>query len=301
VFKESLCGRYLHDAFNSDAASDEQIRVVPAVDPCSLGGDRAANYSSYRARVNVEAPARSRHLPLDGCFNFRDIGGYRATNGRSVRWRRFFRSGGPLDLSASDLATIHGIGVETIVDLRTEEEVSSRGAFTEAAPDATVIYLPMTDLLPPEDQLARWNDPVFVADEYTRMLSEASPVIAEAIAVLTDPSAYPVLVHCSAGKDRTGILIAIVLGLLGVSRQDIVYDYALSRLGMQRLVAWLRVNAPDQRETVERLTPAILASAPTTMENFVDRLIGTYGSFDDYASALGVRSAPNYLKAQLLA
>lgn len=240
-------------------------------------------------------------MHLHGCFNFRDIGGYRVERGGSVRWGRLYRSGGPLGLSASDVDALGALEIATVLDLRTPEEVATRAGFLDVLPDATVVRLPMTDLLPPEDQLARWSDPRFVASEYRAMLEEGAPMIREGLAVLTDRSAYPAVVHCSAGKDRTGIFTAVLLGLLGVSPEDIVYDYALSRDGMRRLLDWLSENAPDQRETVRRFTPAILAADPLAMGELVDQVIDDFGSFAGYAEHLGVATAIPFLRANLLA
>lgn len=251
--------------------------------------------------MSIDAGTRSRQIHLHGCFNFRDIGGYRVEGGGSVRWGRVYRSGGPLGLSASDEDSIVALGLSTILDLRTHEEVQARSGFGEVMPDATVIHLPMTDLLPPADELSRWSDPRFVANEYRTMLDHAAPLLREGFAVLTDPSAYPALVHCSAGKDRTGIFTALVLGLIGVSDEDIVYDYALSRDGMRRLLDWLNENARDQTEVVRRYAPAILAADPTTMGEFVDQLVDDFGSFAGYAEHLGVASAVPYLRKQLIA
>jgi protein-tyrosine phosphatase len=250
--------------------------------------------------VSVSTSANDRRVLLDGCFNFRDVGGYPTKYGSTVRWRRFYRSGGPLDLSPSDIETVRRLRLATVIDLRTAEEVASHPGFRQATATANLVHLPMTDLLPAPDELARWTDATFVADQYFSMLAEATPMVVEAIAMLTDPSAYPVLVHCSAGKDRTGVLTAVVLGLLGVDREAIVADYALSRDGMERLVGWLRENAAASRDTVEQFLPAILAADPATMHSLLDRIVVEWGSFSGLADALGVGSAPEYLRARLL-
>lgn len=259
------------------------------------------NRDSYARRVTIDAGTRPRHIHLHGCFNFRDVGGYRVGRGGSVRWGRLYRSGGPLGLSASDEQTIASLGLATVLDLRTTQEVETRGGFGPVAPGATVLHLPMTDLLPPDDQLARWGDPRFVAEQYRTMLEEAAPMLCEGLAVLTDPSAYPALVHCSAGKDRTGMFVAVVLGLLGVSRADIVYDYGLSREGMRRLIDWLSENVPDQRLALSRYTPAVLAADPASMTALIDAMTADFGSFAGYVEHLGVGSVTPYLREQLVA
>ena len=262
---------------------------------------RRVNSIPYRHDVSISTSANDRRVQLDGCFNFRDIGGYAAAGGKMVRWGQYYRSGGPLDLSPSDLEAVRRLQLSAILDLRTNDEVNTRPGFGVVAPSASVVHLPMTDLLPEADELPHWSDAAFVADQYFVMLDKARPTIAEAIAILTDPMSYPVLVHCSAGKDRTGVLTAVVLGLLGVARNDIVDDYALSREGMGDLVDWLRQNAAASRDTVEQFLPAILAAEPATMDLLLDRVFDEWGSFRELADAFGIGSAPAYLQAQLLA
>lgn len=250
--------------------------------------------------MTIDSVARARHLHLHGCFNFRDVGGYRVGRDGCVRWGRLYRAGAPLGLSASDRRAIGELRLSTLLDLRTEEEVVNRVGFQDVATDATVVRLPMTDLLPPDDQLARWGDPRYVAAHYEQMLAGAAPMLCEGLAVLTDASAYPALVHCSAGKDRTGIFTAIVLGLLGVSCEDIVADYASSIEGMRRLLDWLSENALDEQEAVRRFAPAILAADPTTMTVLLQSLLHEHGSFVGYAEHLDMASAVPFLRELLV-
>ena len=219
-----------------------------------------------------------------------------------MRWRRFFRAGGPLGLTDVDAGTIGRLELGTIIDLRTVDEATTRGQYRTVLSDITTHHLPMTDLLPPEDELVFWSDPAFVADQYMTMLIEGGDAITEALAVLTDPSAYPALIHCSAGKDRTGVFTALVLGLLGVDDSDIIRDYALSHEAMRQMLDWLARTAPDQQDVVSRYAPAILSAEPETMRVFLERLRVEFGSFDGYADeALHVPKVGGYLRAQLLA
>jgi protein-tyrosine phosphatase len=120
------------------------------------------------------------------------------------------------------------------------------------------------------------------------------------LAVLADPAAYPAVFHCAAGKDRTGLLAAVVLGLLGVSDDDIIADYALSQQAMTRMLAWLRAERPEVREQIEGSAAAIVTAEPDTMSLFLGRLRHQHGSFPGYADSLGAADAVRYLQDALL-
>jgi protein-tyrosine phosphatase len=241
-----------------------------------------------------------RQISLEGSFNFRDLGGYKAAEGRTVRWRRLFRADGLHRLTEADLNRLVDLGLRTVIDLRTLDEVVERGRIEWPAPDLAYHHLPMIDVLPDREEMPAWVDASFVADRYAAMLGEGGEAVAEALAVLTDPHAYPAVFHCAAGKDRTGILAAVVLGLLGVSDADIVTDYALSRAAMARMLEWLRATHPEAIEELESRTAAIVAAEPETMALFLERFRLEYGSFETYAGSLGLAGAVSDLRASLL-
>jgi protein-tyrosine phosphatase len=132
------------------------------------------------------------------------------------------------------------------------------------------------------------------------MLVAGHESISEALAILTDPEAYPAMLHCSAGKDRTGILSALILGLLGVPDEVIVVDYTLSGPAMVRFVDHLHRTYPDARERLERIAPAMISADPEAMRGFIDGLRTAHGSFEGYVADLGMASAVPYLRANLL-
>jgi protein tyrosine/serine phosphatase len=240
-----------------------------------------------------------RLVALDGCFNFRDLGGYPAGDGRRVQWRRLFRADGIHRLTAADHERLAPLGLLTVLDLRTQDEVEQRGSFEP--PYATSRHhLPMLDVLPPRAEFPTWVEAGFVATRYLAMLEEGRASIAAALGLLCDPSHYPVVFHCTAGRDRTGILAAIVLGLVGVPDEVIVADYVLSADAMARMLAWLRQEHPDAGEELERYAPAILAVVPETMTRFLAGLRDEYRSFEGYAEHLGLPAAAESLRAILL-
>jgi len=242
----------------------------------------------------------TRRLSLTGCVNFRDLGGYPATDGRRVRWRTLFRADGLSRLDESDCAQLAGLGLATVIDLRTQGEVDERGRFPKGAFAVEYHHLPLTDVLPPTEELGRYDEPAFVTSRYRQLFTEGSASLARAVEVLAEPDALPAVFHCSAGKDRTGILAAVVLGFLGVPRQVIVDDYALSAQAMVALLARLRVEYADAADEVERYAPAVISVSPQSMDAFLDAIEHEHGSFDDLAATLGVAVAVSHLRAILL-
>jgi protein-tyrosine phosphatase len=242
----------------------------------------------------------TRKLVFDGCFNFRDLGGYRTADGRRTRWRRLFRADGLSRLTENDMATLGSLGVVTVIDLRTDLEADTQGRFPADLDGVTYHHLPLTDTLPGEEETPDWDRSAFVSERYLAMLSEGTATVTSAIRLLADPRRQPAVFHCSVGKDRTGVLSALVLGFLGVPDDVIVADYALSYEAMLRILENLKERYPDANEIVERYRPVILSAEPASMAGFVAGVRRLHGSFDALADTLGVRPAVEALRAENL-
>jgi protein-tyrosine phosphatase len=221
---------------------------------------------------------------------------------RRVTVTGFDRNGadGPHALTPQDGVKLRALELATVIDLRTPKEVHERGCYVTVLADVVEYHLPMTDVLPGPDELQRWTDPQVVADEYRKILEGGTDTIAEVLAILTDPSTYPVMFHCSAGKDRTGVLSAVLLGVLGVSDETIIADYALSGGAMERLIEYYQVAYPDAGERLSRLTPAMVAAYPEAMAAFLEGVRRDYGTFDDYTTAIGVGSSSRHIRNAVL-
>ncbi|MGI8491332.1 MAG: tyrosine-protein phosphatase [Acidimicrobiales bacterium] len=241
-----------------------------------------------------------RHIDLEGCFNFRDLGGYVGAGGRTVSWQRLFRSDGLHRLTPVDLERLADLGLRTVIDLRTPDEVERRGRIEWPAGDLAYHHLPMIDVLPPSEEMPSWISPDFVAAQYRQMLQRGEPSIRQALLLLADPAKQPAVVHCMAGKDRTGILSALVLGLLGVSDDDIVADYTLSSAAMVKLLAWMREANPELANDIDQASAAVIAAEPAAMAGFLAGFREDHESFEAYAQRIGVASAADALRANLL-
>ena len=246
-----------------------------------------------------DRPEPSRALSFDGCVNFRDLGGYRTGDGHRIGWRRLFRADGLSKLTESDRSQLIELGVATVIDLRTVEEAEQRGRFPVDLVPVRYIDLPLTDVLPSPEELPSWNEASFVASRYVQMVSQGGPALTGAIEALASSDSLPAVFHCSAGKDRTGVLSALILAFLGVPDATIVDDYALSAAAMLRLLDRLKAEYPDSEE-VERFAPSIITVAPATMEEFLGSMRAEYGTYDALAELLGVTEAIGRLRSTVL-
>jgi protein-tyrosine phosphatase len=244
--------------------------------------------------VALQQPAQ--HWDFEGCCNFRDLGGYRAPGG-VIRGRRLFRSDSLTSASVSDRARLAQLQLATVIDLRSQAEVSLVGRFYRGS----VAYhnLPLGDPIA-EATSVGWDDPELVALHYFELLQSSSDSIAEALAILTDPASYPTVIHCSVGKDRTGILVAVLLSAIGVDDDDVVADYALSGMGAARLALRLRELCAANPADLERFLPALLSADPDTMRCFLALLREEFGSASGYVAHLGLGSAIGFLSAAMV-
>jgi protein-tyrosine phosphatase len=238
-----------------------------------------------------------RHIPLESALNFRDVGGYRTAEGRLVRWRRLFRAGGLSQLTDADLAVLGDLGIATVVDLRSTAEWGM-GRFPHETFPVSFHHLPIVEeILDP----TRYDLPQgMMAARYRDYAREGGAMIARAISIVADPANHPVVVHCMAGKDRTGVVVALVLSLLGVDDETVAEDYALSATAMGALRERARVAVPDFAARPPELTDEVFSARPETMLSLLAALRDEHGSIEDYVVSAGVeRAAVQTLRAAL--
>ena len=231
-------------------------------------------------RELVTAPGRRIELP--GLYNLRDLGGY-PTAGGSVPWRTLLRSDALHMLGAGGLAALAALHLRTIVDLRTHAE-----AETAPSPlDQLTARSTHVSLLGGDLQAL----PLELDAIYAHVIADCGTAIAAAIAPLCNPAAFPALVHCSAGKDRTGIVIAMILAVLGVPDDVIAADYALSGgyLDPSRTAAIGQLQAGTGLG--DQLTGELLSSPPRLILDALAAARAAHGSVDGYLLAHGLTGA----------
>ncbi len=232
----------------------------------------------------------SRLIPFREVLNFRDLGGYRTSDGRTTRWGRLFRSDVGQPLSPEDRELLRSLGIATVVDLRSPVEVERTASALRADP---MIRYVNTSVLSNDGLIERQEESSFdegyLARRYLHYLDVGRDAFSTAFAEMAAAENYPLVFNCFLGKDRTGVLAALVLSSLGVERDDIVEDYALTATRVPLIVEKLR-NDPVHRNAIERTDPIVLDANALTMTTFLRDLDEHFGGARSWALAAGVSS-----------
>jgi protein-tyrosine phosphatase len=235
----------------------------------------------------------SREIKFEGVRNFRDLGGYRARDGRTIAWRRVFRSAGLAHMSPGDKTKLQEIGIKTVIDLRTpteqeqqQEKVLLREIWAEYynvpfRPDNPNYYL--------EEELELYKGVANMGEVYLYRFRRGSfgKRVLECIGIMAATESHSLIFHCGAGKDRTGMLAAILLASLGVADEDIINDYVMTAPYMEDIKENI-VNDPATPEVVKELPDFTWEAIPESMSTFLDGLRREYGSIDNYLNKQGV-------------
>jgi protein-tyrosine phosphatase len=252
-----------------------------------------------RPLSGTEQPVeRQRRLAWEGCYNARDLGGYPTVEGRETRWGAIVRSDTPWRLTGAGRAALVAYGIRTIVDLRRPDElVEQPSPFAE--PGAYGIGYVNRSLLELEAvPLPRFPT---LAAEYTGMLDRFQGRVAEILRTIANAPPGTVLVHCTGGKDRTGLVSAFLLELAGVPRAAIGEDYGLTTECLRPLDEEWLAHGPGERAEREQAFAKYRARAEIMLEVLAD-LDERYGSPRAYLLEAGVRPEEvARLRARLLA
>lgn len=248
-----------------------------------------------------------RHIPLSGQANFRDLGGYEAADGRTVKWGMVFRSGELSQLDGDDIAKLAELGIKTVVDLRSPEEISARGE-GRLPTGATLQAMPISSsdmfakIIPMLLQGDFSQVPSDLLERVNRLLvREFSAQYGGLLRALREPANRPLVFHCTQGKDRAGFGAAMVLSALGVPWDSVVEDYLLSNhfrkaendkmLGMIRGFAAAK-GGEESEETAFQRVEGLLFVKRQSLQAAHDEILARHGSIEGYlADALGFPSA----------
>ena len=225
-------------------------------------------------------------MNLETIFNFRDVGGLRTGDGRTVKRGRVYRADGLHRASERDVAELAAVGLRTVLDLRTAGEVAERGVFDHHGVEHR--HLPLiAEIWDPAVLEIEAPAHEFLAARYLEMLDEGAERIAEALRLLADADRLPLVFHCAAGKDRTGILAALLLSLLGVPDADVTADYARSGAAMERFNAWVETAHPEWFEQMANQPKAYAMAPAEAMQAVLDDVRLRWGSVEGYAADIG--------------
>jgi protein-tyrosine phosphatase len=240
---------------------------------------------------------------LDGPANFRDLGGYRAGSQR-LRRGRVFRSDSLSRMSDADVSyVVDELGVATVVDLRALHEVETFGHGPLASASVVVRHMPIIDETR-RDRVAQSPDPpdaMLTLDRiYLLLLDRYGERFAGVLRVLADAANHPIVFHCAAGKDRTGLVAALLLSVLGVDDETVAADYGLTSEHIDELIERHRAQAQAVGNAVE-VDDAHFGSDAEVMRIVLGELRDRYGSAAAYLESFGLApEAVDSLRASLL-
>ena len=256
----------------------------------------------------ISSKSNQRVLNIDGVINFRDLGGYQTVDGRTVKWHQLYRSAQLNRMTDKGVAHIAAMGIKVVVDLRFSDETHQYPTQLEAVPEAEILSwhdeLPSQEKIPDQsnDILRSWkeslasHDPAKVREamrvNYPKKLYLHRSIYRKMLLRLAEGQ-VPLIFHCAAGKDRTGVAAALILSLLGVDNQQIVNDYLLTQKGIQHLLEdWMSGGATndDPKDFQKQLASyprdvvqPVFDADQSYIETLLEYVEKTYGGFYEYA------------------
>ena len=247
-----------------------------------------------------------RVIDLEGTTNTRDIGGYQTSDLRTIRWRQIIRSENLSRLTASDFQKLEEIGIKTVIDLRTDREHEQAPTVWQGDNPPQFYHFPVgdshNDWFNAQRRLMRRKN--FTEEQalehmiegYRMIAEEGPPSYHKLLDVVLDESNWPVLIHCSAGKDRAGVATALILEALGVDRETIMQDFLLTNeVGRSAKKAEIMAEASGETRGGRRIGRGPSADAwypivgvmPEMLEAFYASVDERYGSMEAFLAELG--------------
>ncbi|MFF3572736.1 tyrosine-protein phosphatase [Nocardia jiangxiensis] len=227
--------------------------------------------------VTQSAPCR--RLSVGNTYNLRDIGDYQVADGARTGWGRLFRSDAAWFTSGAELADL---SLRTVIDLRDDAEAA-------ALPTGLDAFVPNVLRRPldprPLMSTVSANSPDPLGELYTALIHERGAELATIVADLARPGALPALVHCAAGKDRTGVVIALVLSAIGVPDDVVTTDYALTA---DYLTAEFFAALPTESGAADPADEAFRGARPESMAAMLRVLSAEYGSARGFLTGYGL-------------
>ena len=228
-------------------------------------------------------------VDLEGLCNFRDVGGYPTVDGRVVRRGLLYRSDALHRMTPADVGTVCVLEIATVIDLRAPDEVAHVGTgliddlgarYHNLPTRPAVLTEPVTD-----------SPPASAAEHYFGYLAEGRTCFGGVVETFADPASFPAVFFCNAGKDRTGAVAAMVLGLLGVDDETVAADYARTQEVLDEIRAATSRDYPTDVKAWRNLSPDMATARAETMLKFLQLVQERLGGWHEYVLSLGVDPA----------
>jgi len=256
-----------------------------------------------QSESETTATRRQRRIHFEGAANFRDLGGYPASDGGlRTRWGMVYRADNLAGLTDADLGRLEALGLHTLIDFRLPAE---REMSPDRLPQGSSIRKVELGFLPAGtlEMLALVKKGAIAVPELERRVIAQYRLFCvdhveeyrRTFAIALDPSSYPLLLHCTSGKDRTGFGAALLLLALGAPRETVLEDYDLTNRYRRAVPQLLGPETPEEIVTL------LLSAQPKYLEAALEEIDSVYGSFDDYiTTALGVDAAARQRLVEML-
>jgi protein-tyrosine phosphatase len=228
----------------------------------------------------------NRHIAVEHAFNIRDIGGYPTSDGRTTQWKRFLRSDGLHALHEADMQVLLDYGVRLVVDLRLPNELkSSPNVFgsSELVEYRHQSFIDQAVLKRIEKEPVQNRTHLRADKGYRIWLDQCQPSVRDILVSLSESDTGVALYHCSGGKDRTGLVTALLLGLAGVADELIAADYALT--ARYNVRSTFKPPEPDIRDWQDY---EAAYCPPAVMHESLEHLKQAYGGVSGYVRHIGV-------------
>jgi protein-tyrosine phosphatase len=232
-------------------------------------------------------------IKFDGIPNFRDLGGYKGRGGQAIARGRLYRSGDPTEMSTRDKDILKSeIKLKAVIDLSNPDEVKKLKEI-RLFEEIGAKYFSMPLRWTVDDYYERENEQYVKASDmgaiylYRIKYYGFAGILKQTLEILANPQYYPLLFHCGAGKDRTGLLAAMLLSLAGAADEDIIADYVLTEQDGEAFRRRLSID-PDITEEEKNLLGFTWWARPEYMQTFLNGLEEKWGGAKGYLEKYGV-------------
>ena len=234
-------------------------------------------------------------IPLEKACNVRDLGGYVTKDGKMTAFGRFLRSDGITELTEADKCKLKEYGVKTVIDLRSREELDEKPNSLGQDEDVYYAHFGILDHIAQEMYPPHVLERDFLGEMYIIIMEHCQNPLASVFRLMASAEEGCILFHCTAGKDRTGIVAALLLDLAGVDYYDIVANYEVT-------YTYIRKNLENIVRVAPNVPGSIGLSKPQSIELFLGHLHGKYRNAEGYLNHIGIsREEVDYIRNRLTA
>ncbi|MCO6187604.1 tyrosine-protein phosphatase [Rhizobium sp. L1K21] len=241
-----------------------------------------------------------RHIRIPGTYNIRDLGGYGIVGGGQTQWRRILRADSLHRIDTDGVAALIAEGVRTVIDLRHDRELAEAPGLFCNHPEISYHSISLFEDLAPEPQMASQNGGNMLLGLYIAALDKRGEAFRAILETIADAPPGAVLFHCTAGKDRTGLVAALVLAATGVCDNEIVADYAMTGPLIAPMLEELVAAASARGTDVESFRP-LLTSDPQTMSAAISHISDAFGGIEAFFDRIALSQDRRQALAQRLA